>query len=309
MRFFRLTLLVALAASAAAPQNLFPWPDSNAHWRVMVNVNDYIESRPPAWFGKDKLITDFMIANLTPQTYDQAMTRYNTIRATLESRGLYVGTYMSGTTVYPEGWHKTYPPNSITLDQMPTNARYFTDWPSPPGRKVIDVSDASTRHALQTQIRQLWQEVPAPERFIDNAAFHVAMGDKQPWSAYCENMREIRVLAESQGSRVIFNIAAEVASLSDADTQQLEQAVGDEGISLEMPWSSRVQASPEATHRAQVRYRQLLDSGMAIVLIPVKTDNEKLADWVRTWKKPGDHLYMNQVFWKAADSRASIAVH
>jgi len=303
-----LLLLGLLAISLAADQRLFPWPDSNQNWRVLVNVNDYIQSRPPEWFTHDKLITDLQMEKVTPQNYDQAVGRYVVIRQMLEARGMYVGTYMSGTTVYPASDLHTYPQAAITIGQMPPTARYFGSWPNEPGRKIIDVSDPTTRHALQEQMKSLWEAVPAPERFIDNAAFHRLMGDKQPWSGYCDNMREIRALAESQGSRIIFNIAAELGSLSDEEVDQLEKAVGDEGICLEMPWSTRVQASPEATQKAQQRYRQLLDSGMAIVVLPVKTDDEKLAAWVRTWKKPSDHLYMNGIFWKAPNPRDSIAV-
>jgi len=309
LKVLAVLLLAALAIPLTAAQRLFPWPDSNAHWRVLVNVNEYIQSRPPTWFTNDKLITDLQIEKVTPQNYDQAVAQYDSIRQMLEGRGMYVGTYMSGTTVYPPDQLHTYPQAAVTTAQMPPEARYFGSWPNQPGRKVIDVSDPSTRHGFQEQISTLWRAVPAPERFVDNAAFHRGMGDKQPWSGYCDNMGEIRALAESQGSRVIFNIAAEVASLSDEEVAELEKAVGDEGICLEMPWSTRVQASPEATEKAKTRYRQLLDSGMAIVLIPVKTDDEKLASWIRTWKKPGDHLYMNGIFWKSPNPHDSIAVH
>jgi hypothetical protein len=40
---------------------------------------------------------------------------------------------------------------------------------------------------------------------------------------------------------------------------------------------------------------------MAIVMIPVKIDEGALAAWVRTWKKPADHLYISGVFWKQPD--------
>ena len=33
-----------------------------------------------------------------------------------------------------------------------------------------DVSDAATRHAFQAGLTQLWQQSPAPIRFVDNAA-------------------------------------------------------------------------------------------------------------------------------------------
>jgi len=284
------------------------WPDSNKYWRALINVNDYIESRPPEWFTQDKLVTDFMILNVKPENLAQVQSKYTQVRGLLQSRGMYVGTYISGTTVSPQSTRNTYPPNAVSTEQMPRDARYAGTWPDQPNRKIIDVTDPNTRHALEANIGELWTAVPAPLRFVDNAAFHHAVGGTQPWRAHCEQLAELRALAESQGSRVIFNISLHVGMLSDEEARELIDAVRDNGIALEMPWSPIIQSNPAATAKAQARYRQLLDSGMAIVLIPVNTDQEALAHWVRTWKRPTDHLYMSGIFWKAPDTAASVAV-
>src|SRR5579862_9616960 len=135
LKVLAVLLLAALAIPLTAAQRLFPWPDSNAHWRVLVNVNEYIQSRPPTWFTNDKLITDLQIEKVTPQNYDQAVAQYDSIRQMLEGRGMYVGTYMSGTTVYPPDQLHTYPQAAVTTAQMPPEARYFGSWPNQPGRK------------------------------------------------------------------------------------------------------------------------------------------------------------------------------
>jgi hypothetical protein len=306
----KLPFLVAVLTSAAlflAQSALFEWPDSNKYWRVLINVNDYIQSRPPEWFTQVRLVTDFMILDVKPENLSQAEARYTEVRGLLQSRGMIVGTYISGTTVSPYSTRKTYPPNAVSTEQMPPDAHYAGAWPNQPDRKFIDVTDPKARHAFQANVEKLWSAVPAPLRFVDNAAFHKAVGGSQPWRAQCEQLAELRALAESQGSRVIFNISMHVGMLSDEETRQLMDAVRDNGIALEMPWSPIIQSNPSATAKAQARYRQLLDSGMAIILIPVNTDADALARWVRTWKEPSDHLYMSGIFWKPPDPAASIA--
>jgi hypothetical protein len=303
-----LIVFFPLARVATSKGTLFEWPDSNKYWRVLINVNDYIASRPAEWFTEVRLVTDFMILNVKPGQLVDAETRYTKVRALLQSRGMYVGTYISGTTVSPQLTRDTYPANAVSIEQMPHDAHYAGTWPKEPDRKIIDVTDQYTRLALQTNIGKLWITIPAPLRFVDNAAFHHAVGGTQSWQAQCEHLAQLRALAESQGSRVIFNISMHVGMLSDEETRELVDAVRDNGIALEMPWSPIIQSNPSATAKAQARYRQLLDGGMAIILIPVNIDQEALARWIRTWKKPSDHLYLSGIFWKPPENSASTAV-
>jgi hypothetical protein len=298
MRFFCAFLMLSMLAPAASRESSFQWPDTTSYARVLVNVNEYIESRPPAWFRQDKLITDFAVSDSNPQDHAAAVQRYQKIRRMLESEGISVGTYISGRSVMPKSAQTRYPASTMVAEDMPATSRFWGTWPGQPNRRIIDVSDPTTRHNLQAGIKRLWEQNPAPVRFVDNAAVHRSAGRDQAWPDYCANIREIRQLGESMGSKVIFNISAHVGMLSDEDARELIDAVGDGGIALEMPWHPNIQKSPAETRKAELRYRQLLDSGMAIVMIPVKMDVEALAAWVRTWKKPADHLYISGVFWK-----------
>jgi hypothetical protein len=293
--------VVVLVCSAASPP--FQWPDSSKYWRVLVNVNQYIESRPREWFSQDRLVTDLTVVNVTPGGQGSAAEQYKRVRGLLESRGMYVGTYVSGTTVGPGADQAVYPPASVTLEQMPVSAHYLGLWPGQPDRRIIDVSDTPTRQAVQAGIRRLWESVPAPIRFVDNAAAHQSTGGKQPWTAYCKNMEEIRRLAESLGSRVIFNISMHTGLLSDDETRQLIQAVGrDNGIALEMPWAPAIRSSEKFTAIAKMRYRELLDNGLVVIMIPFETPAEQLAAWVRTWRKSTDHIYLSGIFWKPPET-------
>ena len=238
----------------------------------------------------------------------QAKTRlnsqYEATRQLLESYGLTVGTYVSGTSVVPDAKEMQWPWPRVPIEWMPSNARYNGTWPNTPYRKLIDVTDRDTRRALQAGIRRLWEQHPARVRFVDNAAAHHAVGGPQPWASYCENMEEIRKMGESMGSLQIFNIAVRVDDLSDEETRQLIQAVGSGGIALEMPWPKNFKDNPAKAERAVRRYRQLLDTGMGIILVPAgAAPPQELVDWVRTWRKPTDHLYLHGSFFKAPDPK------
>jgi hypothetical protein len=302
--FSAVILLAVVSVSRAANHGTFQWPDSSHYWRILVNVNQYIESRPKSWYAQDKVVTDLTIIDVLPTDRD-TKEHYEKVRKLLESRGIYVGTYISGTTVEPQAVQNSFPPVAVAVEQMPPNARYVGSWPAHPERKIIDVTDPDTRRAFQAGIAQSWQSVPAPLRFVDNAAIHPAVERTQPWEAYCDNIEEIRKIAESQNSRVIFNISMHVGLMSDEETRRLIEAIGpDNGVALEMPWHPTIQKSKEATAKAVARYRQLLDNGLVVIMIPVNIQPNVLSDWIRTWRKPSDHLYISGIFWKQPDLQA-----
>jgi hypothetical protein len=190
----------------------------------------------------------------------------------------------------------------VATEDMPPTAHYVGSWPGHPTVQFIDVSDSETRHAFQSRVRQLWERVPAPVRFVDNAAIHRSAGQGQPWAAYCKNIQELRSIGESRGSKLIFNVTLHIGMLSDSEAELLIQAVKGGGIALEMPWHRNIGRDKAATQDAMRRYRQFLDRGIAVVLIPADTSEDQLASWVRTWRKPQDHLYMSGSFWKAPET-------
>jgi len=298
-----LLLILAAAGAFAAAKIAYQWHDSSRYSRVIVNATQGIEARPREWFARDRLITDFEITNVQSIGREEAQKQYWTTRRLLDSYGLAVGTYISGTSVMPEAEQTFWPPNTAPAEGMPASARYSAGWPGMPHRKVIDVGDRQTRLALQKEILRVWKQVPAPVRFVDNAAIHHSTGAGQDWSAYCANIKEIRTMGVALGSRQIFNIAVHVGFMSDRETRQLMNAVGDHGIALEMPWHPNVRRNAGQTERARVRYRQLLDSGMGIVMMPIDGDPQELVDWVRTWRKPTDHVYISGAFYKSPDMR------
>ncbi len=297
-----LALLLAASAADSARPAAFQWPDSSKYDRVLVNAQQGIESYPKEWFAQDTLVTDFTIADTDKKTAESAAQQYTTIRALLNSYGLAVGTYVSGTTVEPEAMETKWPWVVVPSEWMPDASQYVGAIPGEPFRKIIDVSDPGTRHAFQSGIRKLWEQMPAPVRFVDNAAIHQSAGRGQPWKSYCQNIREIREMGDAMGSVQIFNLSGHVGEFSDVEASELIQAVGHGGILLEMPWHENIRKDPAATERARLRYRQLLDSGMAIIMAePGAEPSKDLVKWVNSWRKPGDHLYFAGAFWQAPD--------
>ena len=299
------TVTAAIAALCyPVPDAPYKWHDSSQYTRVIVNAQNGIETRPKEWFGRDKLVTDLEITNADLVGQAAANMEYNAIRSLLTSYGLAVGTYISGTTVMPESRETHWPWSVVPLEWMAPNARYAGSWPGMDYRRMIDVSDPGTRHSFQWGIKRLWEQNPAPVRFIDNAAIHRSAGNGHVWSSYCANIEEIRRIGESMGSLQIFNVAMHIGELSDTEASQLIAAVGSGGILLEMPWGEGVQRDPAATDRARTRYRQLLDTGMGVILVSSGgRPPEKLVKWVATWRKPADHLYFAGAFWIAPDKK------
>jgi len=295
------TFAIAFICIFASGQSVYYWHSSGRYCRVIVNATQGIEARPREWFAQDHLVTYFEITNADALGLVEARKQYAATRQLLDSYGLFVGTYISGTTVMPEREETQWPLARVPTERMPAWARYIATWPDMPNRKVIDVVDVNTRHALQKEILRLWKEVPASIRFVDNSAIHHSTGAGQDWSAYCANIKEIRTMGAALGSRQIFNIAVHVGFMSDEETRELMDAVADHGIALEMPWHRNIRQNAGQTEKARIRYRQLLDSGMGIIMMPLDGDPQGLVDWVRTWRKPTDHLYISGAFYKAPD--------
>jgi hypothetical protein len=263
-------------------------------------VEFYLKNHPE-YFAHDKLITNFAIFDVPPGGQDQAARQYKKIRKELESKGLIVGTYISGTTVIPESEQDHYPPANVSIEQMPPDSKYVGSWPGHATRKIVDLTDTKTRLALEAGIKQQWQRFPGPVVFVDNMPAPPGSANGQPWEATCKHIEELGKIAKTQGARLLFNMPMHVGELSERQTQQLIHAVGQNGISLEMPWHANIRKSKEATERAQKRYRELLDTGMAVVMTPVNTPEDQLTAWVRTWRKPTDHLYIASSYFKQPD--------
>jgi hypothetical protein len=286
------------------------WPDASSYWAALVNVttavNTYLANHS-AYFTNDKIVTDLEANSVNyadSTSVNNAKNAYNQARTTLMSRGLLVGRYISGTNVEPMANEDRYPYSIVPIENMPSFAKYYGQWSSSqPWRMIINVSDAPTRAAFQTQIKQEWQKNPSNIYFLDNAANHE--GSTQPWADQCKNMYEINQLAQSMGARAIFNISMLPGGISDTDMNLLVNALNGGGVTFEQPWEAVVSNSATLTANAVKQYRRLLDSGIAVVMIAQNSASQatpaQLKAWVATWRKPSDPLYLSLSFFTAPD--------
>jgi hypothetical protein len=315
MGLFRLRSLIAMLLSLAAPFSLaswqresgqtqpapFQWPESGLCRLVIPNGTQYLVDyvkKHPDWFSPGELILCLVVTRQASDSVVELEKQYQSDRQFLDSKHLIVGTYISGTTVVPEADEDSWPNPVVSTEMLPNGVKLSEKWPGARARWIINVADPFTRHALQTRIESAWTKYPAPVRFVDNAGVHRSAGATQPWDGYCQNIKALRQIAEGQRSHVVFNIATHPGAMSVAETDELMDAVGQEGILLEDPWTPYVRKSPVETERAKNRYRQLLDSGMAIVMLVNNVPADALFDWVGTWRKAKDRLYIGVPFFK-----------
>lgn len=282
----------------------FEWPESGLCRLVVPNGNQYLVNyvkQHPDWFFPGELVLCLVVIRRASDSAAELEKMYQSARQSLLSKGFIVGTYISGTTVVPAADEISWPFPTVLSEDMPPAAKFKGRWPDAPTRAFINVGDAFTRRALETRIGAEWMKYPASLRFVDNAGAHRSTGATQPWDGYCQNIKALRLIAQGQGSRAVFNIATHVGMMSAAETELMIDAIGQEGLLVEDPWAPYVRNTPDQTERAKNRYRQLLDTGMAIFVIVHNVAPDALFDWIGTWRKPKDRLYIGVPFFKKTE--------
>jgi hypothetical protein len=304
----KILLLLALAATfgaSAASAITFPWPNPQLHHRIILYADQTLGSEMsehPEWFDKDFLVAGFYIKDVVYGKSDDAIHKYASLRQKIfDKNKWYAGTYISGTTVVRELSLSKYPVNAVSMEDLSIKTHYLGTWLREPDQTVVDLSDVHSRRDLQNFIRLLWLHVMTPIRFIDNAAVHPGVAKMQPWSVYCQNMQELRNIAQGLKASTIFNIFVRPWEMSNQDMKQLVEAVGaGNAVSLPLPWSLSIKDDKNANAWAIYRYRQLLDNGIVVIVIPsVEAPEEKLIAWVSSWRRPNDHIYFATPTWKA----------
>jgi hypothetical protein len=289
-----LTLFNAHSASAA----YFNWLDARAHPRVMLYENqplgDHLRDHPE-WFSQDFLVAGFNLSDVPYGTTDIAAQNYAFVQNQLQRSGLTIGTYVSGTTAIHETSLSHFPANVVSIEDMSVKTKYLGSWMREPDQAVIDLSDKPSRDELHRRIRLLWLHVMTAIRFVDNAAVHPRVAQLQSWEIYCQNIKELRILAATLRQITIFNVFVRPWEMTDKDIKILIDAIGPgNAISLPLPWSLAIKDDKNAQGWAIYRYRQLLDKGIVVVMIPSgDAPTGKLIKWVSTWRKSSDLIYFS----------------
>src|ERR1017187_3455898 len=116
------TFLLLLTPTVAHTSDLPQWPNASKYWRVIVNADQNIETYVrihPELFAHDKLVTDLGVHDVAIGGESNARQTYERIRRLLEPKGMNVGTYVSGRTVFLQArTHTRFPPYSASLEEM-----------------------------------------------------------------------------------------------------------------------------------------------------------------------------------------------
>ena len=290
------------------------WPQSNIYDGAFVNVQQYVATyitNHPTWFSHVDITSDLSMQLTNGSTTISTTTAeslYLQVKSALEgaqgSGGnlIPVGMYVSGRSVQTIADEPWWPYHRVPREWMPSSSVYTGNLLGDPTEFIIDVTNTSTVQSLQAGIKTLWSMHPSTLYMLDNAAENSSQGATTSWPFQCANIAGIREMANASGSATVFNIATAPGLMSASDTDMLVQAIGKgNALMLENPWDDTVQASSTLTQVAINTYQKLLDGGIAVFMLPVSVDAETLAQWVRTWRKPADNIYISEAFYHEPD--------
>jgi hypothetical protein len=309
---FAFAMSLGLKTVLASFVSLPTWPNADTYWGVLVNVNQYITSylqSDPTYFTNVKLATDLEVVQVnynSSTSVAAAQSAYATAYTAMTAKGIMTGNYISGTNVMPLAYESQYPYSIVPEEYMPATSQYCGTWSTQePWRQFVCDGDATTLTVFHGNITKQWMQFPAPIHFVDNAASEEGGDGDQPWPGQCQNIKELNQIAQSLGSRAIFNISMLPGELSDTDMSLLIDALQGGGVSIEQPWEDVVRNNASLTANAVKQYRQLLDAGIAVIMIETNGSGQatpqQLKSWALTWRKPGDRLYLSQIFWQQPD--------
>jgi len=298
--------VAALCVAASAHAIAFQWPDSSTHPRVILaadqDVEEYLQNHPD-WFASDFLVAGLYVKDVAYGQSDAAMEQMSALYSELRQKHILSGSYISGTTALHELTLTKYPANAASIEDMSLKVHYLGPWIREPDQQVVDLKDGLSRHELQFDIRELWLHIPVVMRFVDNAAVHPRVARMQPWNVYCDNISALRGGAEAGNGNAVFNIFVRPWEMSNDDMKQLINAVagnGGNGVSFPLPWSKSIKDDKNALGWAIYRYRQLLDHHISVILVPSDdAPQNDLYNWMYSWRRPGDRLYIAWPYWEA----------
>jgi len=296
---FAIALAALLLFASPVIAARFAWQNPATHPRVIVNADQGLLdalTQHPGWFNDDFLVASFVIDDVPYGAGDGAANFYGRIRKILWRRNINFGTYVSGTTAIPDLQLTVFPPNAVSIEDMSIKTKYLGNWLRDTRQQVVDLRDLESLKNLEYGIAALWRQQPGQVRFIDNAAIHPQVYRMLPWLSYCINMALLRTYNESKGVVSIFNVFVRPWELTEEETNQLIAAVAgndQNALSFPIPWMRQLKDDKARTAWAIYRYRQLLDHGIVIILIPsADADSYELTGWLATWRRPFDRVYI-----------------
>lgn len=298
--------------STPTPPPLLVWPNHPQHRGLIVNATQgldlHIKTHPDRFKGMS-LILDLEVTSSNPHTRTHNEEVYTDCLGAAIKSGIVCGTYISGTNWLPEAELTSVPPNMITTEQLevvldPDVPIGVGSWSArQPNRKMLDARNKDTSHAIIQCIERVWDEYPAPVRFVDNAAQHVSAGGTQDWAAQMTHLGKINGLAYRRGERVAFNISTHVGAMNSNDLALMMGTLHRGMLVVESGLHPNIAKTEMLKKQQREAYRLLLDNGVAVCM-GAGLDATPPADvgkWVRGWCSKEAPLYIMCVFWKDLD--------
>jgi len=230
----------------------------------------------------------------------------NTVQAAYPQ--MLIGTYHSGRDAQPASTLATFPPRAVPREGL-ADSQILMPLASDPNVSIVDYAQPAARKYLVDHIVDDVAKSGRPLAYIDNVS-HNECGFPVPWATTMSLVHDVTGNLHAMGKRVIIN-AAWVPGVTP--TQSVDQfiATGADGVSLEMPFLPVVRGSPPRIQTAMQQYRTMLDAGLTVIFCSLATTTgggntpENLASEQRLeaafgmmFRKPGDRLFMNEMFWQ-----------
>lgn len=300
----------AQPAVSAPLQILLPtMPTSDAWYGAIVNANhfvspNYLTNLPP----KLSLITD--LRGDSPAMWAQAVA---TVQATHPQT--LIGTYHSARDAQFANTLNTYPPRAVPREGLSDSQILMQD-PGNPDVYIVDYRQPAARQYLVDNIVQDVAKTGRPLAFLDNIS-HNESGFPIPWATSMDLVSELTTRLHALGKRVIINAAWVPGVTSNQSVDQLI-ATGVDGVSLEMAFHANVRGDVTRIQTAMQQYRRMLDAGLTVIFIPLgtetggastienmETEQRLQAAFGMMFRKPGDRLFINELFWRPAPEWAN----
>jgi RTX calcium-binding nonapeptide repeat (4 copies) len=282
-------------------------PNSDSQLRAQVNVSSWT-ALPyyQGWISNDGLATDLAatVDEKNHDTWPEARSYYQSAlrQITAKAPGQIVGTYHSGLHASTKDSEDRYPRRALPAEWFLPSERLLLDGDS----YIVDHRIPAARQKL---IRGIVYDVVAtgqPLVFLDNFV-HPSTGLPFSWAETTSFLRELVGELHFRGVRVIVNVAWNIGRATDADLAQF-LATGVDGVALEMPFNANVRNDPVLVARSLVVYRQLLNAGRTVVLVPIEyttlegmeRNSQFLAAYAMMFRQPDDSVFVAHPFWRGA---------
>jgi hypothetical protein len=293
----------AISAPVVSGPLLPVMPTSDAWYGAVVNASQYVTGYTyPDYLPPDvKLMTDLT---------GNSQAEYTTSLATMQAQypDMLIGTYHSFRDAQLAATMTNYPRRAVPREGLNASQILMKE-PGNPDADIVNYSNTSARKYLVKNVVQDVTNTGRPLAYLDNVS-HNENGFPIAWSTTTAVIKEMATNLHAANKRVIVNAAWTPGVTSTTSVDQLINS-GIDGVSLEMGFHANVRNNVGRIQTAMAQYRRMLDTGMTVIFIAVgnatgdaatientEIEQRLQAAFGMMFRKPGDRLFTNQIFWR-----------